>query len=432
MANPVLFHKFVAVNEAPLYKKPRQQGDGQRAINKLLLGTWIGITKEEPDHYYVRTAGPDGWISKAHTSDDMGLKVFFIDVGQGDGVLIEVGDKRILLDSGPDDNIKNYLTKWQYSYMVSQNQTIHIDYVFISHFDSDHYAGLIDIFNDTRFSFGTVFHNGIARFHNKKNSRPGEYNTDLGTTETIQKKKYLTTTFNTLDDLNALREAGGFSEEFNNFALSVKTAHEQGRLQEIRRLTYEYGDIDLAVNGKNCKFQVLGPISSNGPNGAVHYLWLGDSSHTRNGHSIVLKLIYENISLLLGGDLNRRSEQDLLKHYKPNNPFEVDVAKSCHHGSSDFEIDFMRALRPYATIISSGDNEAYAHPRADAVGAAGKYSKGELPKVFSTELARSVKSSGKILFGMINFRSDGKQIYMSQMKESGGGGDIWDSYSIIG
>ncbi|HMB25752.1 MAG TPA: hypothetical protein VKP08_23080, partial [Anaerolineales bacterium] len=84
------------------------------------------------------------------------------------------------------------------------------------------------------------------------------------------------------------------------------------------------------------------------------------------------------------------------------------------------------------TIISSGDNESYSHPRADAIGCAGKYSKGILPKVFSTELARSSSSAGHILYGMINLRSNGDEIYLAQMKEARAGADIWDSYKIIG
>ena len=142
-------------------------------------------------------------------------------------------------------------------------------------------------------------------------------------------------------------------------------------------------------------------------------------------------MVHRNVSILLGGDLNKKSEDYLIKKYAPVNPFEVDVAKSCHHGASDFSIDFMDRVKPYATVISSGDIESYAHPRADAIGSAGKYSKGDLPKVYSTELARSINSGGDILFGMINLRSDGDQIYMAQMKEAGGGGDVWDSYTII-
>ena len=50
---------------------------------------------------------------------------------------------------------------------------------------------------------------------------------------------------------------------------------------------------------------------------------------------------------------------------------------------------FLSALNPIATVISSGDNEPYSHPRSDALGGIGRYSRGVRPLIFSTELARS-------------------------------------------
>ena len=44
--------------------------------------------------------------------------------------------------------------------------------------------------------------------------------------------------------------------------------------------------------------------------------------------------------------------------------------------SADFSVDFMKKLNPVATVISSGDKESHAHPRAEAVGYAGRYSRG--------------------------------------------------------
>src|SRR5690606_24647517 len=117
-----------------------------------------------------------------------------------------------------------------------------------------------------------------------------------------------------------------------------------------------------------------------------------------------------------------------MAHYGAANPFEVDVAKSCHHGASEFTVEFMKCVNPFATVISSGDNESYAHPRADAIGCAGKYTKSERPLVFSTELARSINAANTILYGMINLRCNGKKIIMAQMKEVAIGGNVWDLY----
>jgi hypothetical protein len=42
-------------------------------------------------------------------------------------------------------------------------------------------------------------------------------------------------------------------------------------------------------------------------------------------------------------------------------------------------------------VISSGDHEPHAHPRADSLGTIGKFARGDRPLIFSTELARSGK-----------------------------------------
>lgn len=129
--------------------------------------------------------------------------------------------------------------------------------------------------------------------------------------------------------------------------------------------------------------------------------------------------------MLLGGDLNEPAEDHLMEHYTGANlpalrkalkstnagqrqnsenairaavlqartVFQTDIAKSCHHGSSDFTSEFMDALNPIATVISSGDEEPHCHPRPDTLGTIGKYSRGVRSLIFSTELAAPPLSS---------------------------------------
>lgn len=94
-------------------------------------------------------------------------------------------------------------------------------------------------------------------------------------------------------------------------------------------------------------------------------------------------------------------------------------------------VDFLEAVKPFATVISSGDNENYSHPRADAIGCAGRYSRGKRPLVFSTELARSYKTGGDIHYGLINLRTDGDQLVLAQMLEKRRTSDLWDSYILL-
>ncbi len=426
---PLLFVKYAAVPELGVFAEIGTSGL-KKQVNTVLLGTWLGVTEESGNYYKVTTAGDDGWVKKSETTDLLHLKVFYIDVGQGDACLLEIDKIRFLVDGGPNSNFRNYLTKWQYKYLLDANQKIHIDFAFVSHFDADHYDGLTAIVADERFTFGKIYHTGIAVFHSQKSPRPAGFDEDLGKTFKIGSKKYLETTFNSLADCRNLLAQGGLGMGFQDFLEAVVGAADAGRLAETKSLSSADKNLfSQNLNGQNFALEILGPVKSKA-DGKDCFAWFKDSSVTRNGHSIVLKLSYGSISLLFGGDLNSDSETHLIKNYGATNPFLVDVAKSCHHGSSDFTEAFMEKISPFATVISSGDNESYSHPRADAIGCAGKYTRGPRPKVFSTELARSINKSGDILFGMINLRSDGQIIHMAQMKEKRSAGSVWDAYSV--
>lgn len=419
--------------------KLRKKAKGRSVETTVLLGAWLGVIEERDDGWIkVKAFGKKGWVhEEQETRKEMGLKVFFVDVGQGDGCLIETQQKRILVDGGPNSNFKNYLTKWKYKWLLAAGYKVRFDAIFVSHFDADHFAGLISIIKDPRIEIGCVYHNGIARFHDKKNERHANYDTNLGRTNAHGNpdadREVLKTSFSTIDDakklLNQSSGKKGLMSSFKRFLEAAVMAKDKGRLGKMKRLTVRDGHVPGFTGNNELRLQILGPVptSSSGP---YHYSWFKDSSHTRNGHSLILKLTYNKRSILLGGDLNTYSEKHLVDYYKPNNPFRVDAAKACHHGASEFTVDFMDAVKPYATVFSSGDNENYAHPRADALGCAGKYSRGSRPLVFSTELARSMKSADDIHYGLINLRTDGEQMMLAQMLEKKRKSDIWDSYAL--
>jgi competence protein ComEC len=75
------------------------------------------------------------------------LKIHFIDVGQGDCTLIITpAGKKILVDGGGSDNY-NIGKKTLLPYLLDRRIT-KLDYVIISHFDSDHVKGIITILEE--------------------------------------------------------------------------------------------------------------------------------------------------------------------------------------------------------------------------------------------------------------------------------------------
>jgi competence protein ComEC len=417
--------KYASVNEATLYESVTPAGKGQKPVNKILLGTYVEVVEEKDDWVKVITAGPHGWMPKNELGDQMGLKIFYLDVGQGDGALIEIGNYKILVDAGPTDNMFNYLTRWQYKYLLDKNEKIHIDYLIISHFDADHFKGFIKILEHPGFTFGQVCHPGILKFATRGNT----FNSGLGTTVQNGGTNFLTTVFD-----NLLTRSGEvpFNRDITAFLKALDKAKSENRVLRAKRLTQGDVVIKKKVEGKLFTLEVLAPFLEKVA-GKNAYIYWKDDGKTINGHSLVLKISFGERSFLFAGDLNSLSENYVMEKYQSKNPFQVDVAKACHHGSSDFTEQFMAMINPLVSVISSGDNEGFSHPRADAVGCAGKYSRSARPLVFSTELARSTNLKDKrILYGMINGRCNGQDIYMAQMKEVHSNADVWDSYEVKG
>jgi len=75
------------------------------------------------------------------------LKIDFIDVGQGDSICIRVFGKNILIDGG-NANDKYDNGKTNILPFLLFNRIDKLDYIIISHFDSDHINGLIYVINN--------------------------------------------------------------------------------------------------------------------------------------------------------------------------------------------------------------------------------------------------------------------------------------------
>ncbi|MDO8466538.1 MAG: MBL fold metallo-hydrolase [bacterium] len=67
------------------------------------------------------------------------LALYFLDVGQGDGELIDFGDVQILVDGGKDPKVLSELGR------VLTPTDRYIDLVIATHPDLDHFGGLIDV-----------------------------------------------------------------------------------------------------------------------------------------------------------------------------------------------------------------------------------------------------------------------------------------------
>jgi competence protein ComEC len=93
------------------------------------------------------------FISSGKKIDEPG-KIIFMNVGQGDAILIQKNDLQILVDGGKGRTVLNELGK----YMPFGDRKIEL--IILTHPDEDHMGGLLEIMNS--YQVGQVMESGVA------------------------------------------------------------------------------------------------------------------------------------------------------------------------------------------------------------------------------------------------------------------------------
>ena len=94
----------------------------------------------------------------------------------------------------------------------------------------------------------------------------------------------------------------------------------------------------------------------------LHVLWPPPGTESSNDDSVVLKLKFRNRSILLTGDIEKKTEAAL------TNDLKVDVVKVPHHGSRTSSTGpFVAATKPRFAIISVGKDSMFGHPHPEVV-----------------------------------------------------------------
>lgn len=382
--------------------------------------------------------------NKAKFRETSVLKVRFVDVGQGDAVIIETPlGKLLLLDGGEEENLKNYMRRaWAY---ILRTKPIPVEAIIVTHGDADHFAGLVKLMKAKRSSNQPViipkrvFHSGLV-----KGSSALADKKIFGETKMKDEKLFIV---DLADDLRAIPDER-MNQPFRSWKAELIRAAEANPTLTIHRLAYgDSAQFDF-LNTEGIQIQVLGPIVTNlDGTPALPFLHNEKNAYsaaqTINGHSVVLKLTYGNVRFLFGADVNRESETGLLAQVQKDGiSLESEILKVPHHGSADFDPAMLKAVRAVVSVISSGDeNESreYIHPRSGLVGALGKYSRSsvEKPLVYVTEMVAFFKRIGlatiqanennkpkgepftnpntyyKQQFGIVHVRTDGKRVLVA-------------------
>lgn len=399
--------KYIASDTAPLYVAD----SGSKTRLELLWGDQARLLEAGALRSKVRARGKTGWVDNKQLGDTSLLEIYIIDVGQGDGILVRTPDGRhIMIDGGykrsaqPSGKNAADFVDWKFAKDYGLD-TIKLDAMIASHCDADHYGGLadlLDVAQNEELDAKTVqveafYHAGVGWWLNPANKQRW-----LGPTSAD--KKWLTQLMGSRNQvLAALKPdaAPRLQGEWADFMkLATQARNSAGKPTPLRRLSQK----DRLLPGfegqaGGVAVRVLGPVEGSVDGKPALHSFGSAASKNTNGNSVLLRLDYGRTRILLTGDLNAESQRALLDDYAGARiEFQCDVAKACHHGSEDVSYEFLAAMRPAVTVISSGDSEGHDHPRPAIVAASATTGHLQVegdrlltPLVYSTEIARSVQ-----------------------------------------
>jgi beta-lactamase superfamily II metal-dependent hydrolase len=400
-----------------------EDANGSKKHRQVLWGDWLEIdddrqeengfvpiiwAKNFPEHR------EEVWIKKTETVETQPLEIIFVDVGQGDGsVLItperDENERIIVIDAGEGDHMCRFLNGRFQAY-----RGFNFEAAVITHSDRDHYFGFKEIFLDHKIGFKRIYHNGLMELPVR-----GEFEKVGGTTEdNEQGVTFVNRLWQTHDEVVA-----DFADdsEFGRFVFPpvVHAASQNPKIDRFEMLSIAHGTQEnersympgfAPSDGRDYTIEVLGPVVEINSNGEPRLRRIGDYNKTKNGHSVLLRLVYNRFSIFFGGDLNKPAEEFLIRKYtarenlpagpgadynavvaKARQRFRSEVMKTCHHGATDVTDIFLDSVNPACFIISSGDQEGHVHPRPDLLGRLGRFGRGASPVLLSTELQRSTR-----------------------------------------
>lgn len=231
--------------------KPRKRYAGKQkagiALASLTVALYFSAALTQPLPTALSTAGPSGQQTAVQAPDgssqpgssalsdtaqtSANVTIKFIDVGQGEAILIALPEKTVLIDAGPTGSAPKIAQVLQ---ELGRNK---IDYLVATHPDEDHIGGMADIISSTQI--GTIY------APNKTNN-------------TATYRKFLTAIQNNNLQIT-LAEAGTIIDQTDNYKLEILWPKKDAIFPE----TNDYSIIiKLTVGNKTFLFTGDAPTSA--------------------------------------------------------------------------------------------------------------------------------------------------------------------------
>ena len=288
---------------------------------------------------------------------DCGSRVTFLDVGQGDGIVVETGQGAYLFDCGSTSrkNIGEYVLK---PYLKSRGISS-LRGVFVSHPDEDHMNGVLELMENGEewgITAEQLFLPAI-----RESERRETFEQLLAAAEDAGIPVSYIKCGDEIRD-SQLRLLCLHPEE--NTTLADANAYSECFYVEVFAKKMKQEAID---DRKENDASGGSAIEGSGENGN----FAGNGSFAGNGERKDFRMNDGKINILLTGDVEGEGERQLtqeLQEQRGQREFRVDILKVAHHGSGySTGTEFLATASPAIAIISCGRNNSYGHPHAETL-----------------------------------------------------------------
>lgn len=313
--------------------------DGSHVVGKLAPGDLAVLLEDVPQWLRVRlSSGTEGFVSKRWVRVITGAEplaadaptpftLHVIDVGNGDGILLDMGEREILIDGGM------YRNPFEPYLLDNGLLQAPIELAIVTHADADHWKGMQHLLANSGASVLEFWEPGYDR--SCKPLRTYD--------EFVEQMRVRVTTD------RFLRPLGRFRPNVSASATSTPTSFRHPDIEGVEFFLLHSDDAPLDTD---CAFRI-------------------------NDASIVLKVVVGGISILLTGDANGKRRNDdpsvdpisveakllALEHRFPG-ILRADIAKVSHHGSETASTqDFIDAVQPTFALISASTGHHLPRPK---------------------------------------------------------------------
>ena len=298
-----------------------------------------------------------------------GLNVYMLDVGQGDCMIIRNDNKKVYVIDGGSSSVKN-VGEYRIIPCLKWMGVGEIEAVFITHPDSDHMNGLLELLEQQKKEALTV-------------KRVYIFSGAMGAEE--------------YDELSMLCR----NSNVELLGIGRGDVLVDGELK-FGVLSPGYGEYGKGEDAKDGVRSPIGYTSVNVNENANSYSSYAYFDPTSNNASLVMHIKYKDFDMLTTGDVEEEGEKDIMrsgilervedngdcggekpgknKTYHLNKlmggsanqvyPLDnsIDVLKVAHHGSSgSSSLDMLSRISPRVSLISVGERNRYGHPHAETL-----------------------------------------------------------------